>query len=520
MLPLGGTALGENIAHGSENENRTDEKIMEYEEIRELKKSEKSTVCLVREKDGERVCVRKNLKGRHEIYGILQNCSHPFLPELYQVAISDSGTTVIEEYIEGQPLGGGCLTSGQMRVVVRDLCTVLEFLHKKGIIHRDIKPSNILLAADGHIRLIDFDAARMHRSEQEQDTRLLGTRGYAPPEQYGFAQTDERADIYSLGVTLEQILGKKGDRPGYRRIIRKCTRLDPDKRYQSVRQVRRDFFWGGGGPLYGGLALFLLILLVGAASWQSVGRGEAPAESMALQMLPAPENPRWDAETGIALWSNVPESGSTQPEVEYKWKLCRRDTPDDPPDLDEDVWELEDSMLGNGWIEVDGVPTFALNLSMDLWDNGFYYFAVAAVGDGIHYSDSPYVVSDAFEYTGADAPYLPAPRDLEWMMATNDTGWVFYATIGNLEEYDDQDSFNVTVYDKEGEYVINNIWTKEYIMQENEYNGVRIRPEFLKERDGAFRFSVQVQSSRPNEYRSSFLPDPVTEEYLSPWYYY
>ena len=219
------------------------------------------------------------------------------------------------------------------------------------------------------------------------------------------------------------------------------------------------------------------------------------------------------------LWGIVPESGRTQTDVEYKWKLCRRDPPD-TPDPDEDVWEREDDMSGNMWSEVDGVPTFDVNFSMELWDNGFYYFAVAAVGDGVHYSDSPWVVSDAFHYTGTDAPYLPAPEDLEWRMAQTEKGWVFYATISNLEDYDDQDSINVTVYDKEGEYVTNNIWSKEYILQENEYGGVRIRPEFLTERDGAFRFSVQVQSSRPNEYRSSYLRDPVTEEYLSPWYYY
>nr|WP_300836125.1 hypothetical protein [uncultured Acetatifactor sp.] len=79
----------------------------------------------------------------------------------------------------------------------------------------------------------------------EQDTRLLGTRGFAPPEQYGFAQTDERADIYALGVTMEQLLGETVRKPRYRRVIRKCRNLNPDKRYQSMRQVRQAFFPGG-----------------------------------------------------------------------------------------------------------------------------------------------------------------------------------------------------------------------------------------------------------------------------------
>lgn len=181
--------------------------IIEYEEIKLLKQSEKSAVLLVRETDGEQVYVQKRLKGRHSIYTELQDCSHSCLPKLYDVILSDDATTIIEEYIEGQLLGSADLSEKQILRAVKELCTVLEYLHGKDIIHRDIKPSNIILAKDGHIRLIDFDAARMPKEDLEQDTRRLGTRGYAPPEQYGFAQTDARADIYSLGVTLDQLLG-------------------------------------------------------------------------------------------------------------------------------------------------------------------------------------------------------------------------------------------------------------------------------------------------------------------------
>lgn len=206
-----------------------------------LKQSEKSTVLLVRETDGEQVFVQKILKGRHDVYSELLNCPHPYLPEIYGVAASGDATTVIEEYIDGQSLGSAGLSEKQLRDALKELCVVLEFLHGKGIIHRDIKPSNLILARDGHIRLIDFDAARMGKDalEQEQDTRLLGTRGYAPPEQYGFAQTDTRADIYSLGVTLKQLLGPKAEKYCYKKIIRKCTDLNPDKRYQSVKQVQK-----------------------------------------------------------------------------------------------------------------------------------------------------------------------------------------------------------------------------------------------------------------------------------------
>lgn len=499
-------------------------KIMKnYEIIRELKQSEKSIVHLVREKGTEQVYVQKVLKGRHEVYEILQSCPHPYLPEIYEVAVSDADTTIIEEYIEGQSPGLRELSGKQFLNIARELCCVLEFIHQKGIIHRDLKPSNILLAGDGHIRLIDFDAARIYKDEQEQDTKLLGTRGYAPPEQYGFAQTDERADIYSLGMTLEQLLDRKAVSPKCRRIIRKCTRLDPDKRYQSVRQVKWAFSRTRRIVWCCAVAFLLIVCAGGTILYRSAFSDGFSAESSDLKVLPAPENPRWDGETGIGQWSNVPESGiADSPLVIYKYKLCRRDTAD-PPGIEEDVWEKEGGMSGNSPKDIDGVPTYEWSFSPEFWENGYYYFAIAAVGDGVTYADSPYVVSDAFKYTGEDAPIVPAPTGLAWKMVQNESQWVFYATWDNMDDYVDKDRFNVIVHDKNNKYVTNNIWTKEYIMSLGN-GGVRIRPEFLTQEDGAYRFAVEVQSSRPNQYKSLIIdsssPDPVPEEYFSPWYYY
>lgn len=488
---------------------------MDYEEVELLKQSEKSTVYLVRKKDEEQFFIRKVLKGRHPVYEMLQHHGHPGLPKLYEVILLDDSTTIIEEYIEGQSSGSVEFSKKQFLIAVRELCSVLEFLHGKGIIHRDLKPSNIILAKDGHIRLIDFDAARMPKDDLEQDTRLLGTRGYAPPEQYGFAQTDERTDIYSLGITLKQLLEDRVWKHHYKRIIRKCTNLNPDKRYQSVSQVKRAFFHREQSILCAAAAILLAVLLWNAVSWQSVKNDGVPSEKEELVFLPAPEEPHWNGETGIALWGNIFESGILQDEVEYKWRLYRMDRPT-PPNLDESVWYKEGDMGSN--MQED--EFFEMNFTSFLQENGFYYFAVAASGDGIHYTDSPYVISDAFEYTGESAPYLPAPTGLTWRMFESEEGKgrIFYAAWSNLEDYEDRDSFNVTVYDKSGNYVMNNIWTKEYIMERG-YDGIQIRREFLTEADGAYRFTVQALTSRPNEYQSSLLPDPVPEEYFSPWYY-
>lgn len=487
---------------------------MEYEEIKVLKQSPKSKVQLVRQKDGEQFFIRKILKGRHPVYAALQNCKHPFLPRLYDVSISESDTTVIEEYIDGRPLGSMELSEKQLLGAMKELCSVLEYLHGKNIIHRDIKPSNIILAEDEHIRLIDFDAARMFKDDLEQDTRRLGTRGYAPPEQYGFAQTDARTDIYALGVTMKQLLGDKAGKFRYRRMIQKCTNLNPDERYRSIGQVKRAFSYGKYNVLYGSIVLLLFIGLWISIPHQPAGYEDVQSESAGLTVLPAPDNPRWDGETGIALWGNVPESGNEEDGVEYHWKLYRSDTAS-PPDFEKDVCEMESNMRGH----VGDAEIYDLNLSPELGGNGFYYFAVCAVGDGVNYADSPYVISDAFAYTGESALPLPEPTGLEWRTMEGETQRHYFAAWSNMDDYDDKDCFDVVVYDKSGNYIMNNMVTKETIMYWGWPDGIRIRGEFLSGKDEAYRFVVKVYSSRPNEYRSTTLPEPIPEECYSPWLY-
>ena len=485
-----------------------------YEEIVLLKRSEKSTVHLVRERDSGKIFVRKVLEGKKDIYLKLQNCEHPYLPKLYEVSIADDSTTVIEEYIEGESLGEAELAEKQLLGAARELCSVLDFLHKKDIVHRDVKPSNIILAKDGHIRLIDFDAARQPKDDLEQDTRLLGTRGYAPPEQYGFAQTDARTDIYAFGITLKQLLGDKAQKICYRHIIQKCTNWNPEKRYQSAGGVKRAFFYGRYGVWCGCFFLMLFFLWGGGIGLHQFREKNMLSDNSGLPMLDAPAAPHWNDETGIAVWGNVP-GASISGEVGYHYRIYRQDT-ETPPEPGKDMCIIEDSMYGAGMID-EATDTYRMNMSDYLQENGFYYFEVCAAGDGIQYTDSEYVMSDAFKYTGESAPALPVPTGLQWRLTTTEEGRGYYATWNNLDDYADTDSFNVCVYDKNGNYVTNNIWTKKLVMERG-YSGIRIRPEFFTEEDGAFRFTVQAYTSRPNEYKSSPMPDPVPEEYFSPWY--
>lgn len=500
---------------------RTD---MIYDVINVLKQTEKSTVQLVKEQDREQLFIRKTLQGKHLVYQLLQELEHPYLPAIYEVSFDGDMTTVIEEYIEGETVGEAGLSDKQCRVIVRELCDVLILLHDKGIIHRDIKPSNILLAKDGHIRLIDFDAARMPKEDAEQDTMLLGTRGYAPPEQYGFAQTDERADIYALGVTVKQILGDRAGKARYRRCLSKCTNLDPDKRYRDVRQVKKAFF-GGPGWAAGVLcaaALIAALILWNALSGNMLHQDASPSEETELIVLPVPADPHWDGETGSGLWGCVFESG-TSGEQKYDWKLYRRDT-ETPPDPERDEWDREGTMRGNVAWNRDGLSEaenaeeayFMMSFVDEFWENGFYYFAVRASGDGTAYSDSTYVLSDAFEFTGMNAPPLPAPEGLCWTAKeTAESRWYFGA-FTNWDDYADKDTFDMWVYDEDGEYVMNTMVFKKFLVDKG-WPGVRIMQAFVDEPGKTYRFAIQVHSSRPNEYRSSPSVNPCPEEeYLSP----
>lgn len=236
-----------------------------------------------------------------------------------------------------------------------------------------------------------------------------------------------------------------------------------------------------------------------------------------LKVLPVPGNPHWDKETGIALWEPVFESGFTDEGEAYHYLVYRRDTKEDVPNpLTDDDWENEGDMSHNLHTET---PFFPMNLGSYLNRNGYYFFAVCAAGDEVNYSDSAYAVSDAFYYTGENAPYLPEPTGLAWNVSVNEetSRWQYSAIWENLDAYEDTDSFNVTVYNKEGNYVYNNIWTKENIITKGD-GGIRIRPEVLTQSGEEYRFTVRALTSRPNEYRSSPEHDASEEEYLSPPY--
>ena len=137
---------------------------------------------------------------------LLQSVRHIALPRWKATFEDERGLCVVREYMEGTPLDQYAkntrLSAHQAVALCVQLCDVLVCLHEQNppIIHRDIKPSNIIVKPDGQIALIDFDIAREYHPDAKADTQCFATREYAPPEQYGFTQTDGRADIYATGV--------------------------------------------------------------------------------------------------------------------------------------------------------------------------------------------------------------------------------------------------------------------------------------------------------------------------------
>ena len=217
----------------------------EYDTLRVLKQSPRGTVSVVRHKKSGTRYVFRRYSGSGEVYRRLLPVLCPHLPQIMEAAEQDGQTAVLEEYVQGDTLAellmGARLTEREARQVTMQLCQALHVLHSMGAVHRDVKPENVILRGSDAV-LIDFDAARIYKVASESDTQVLGTTGFAAPEQYGIFQSDERADIFSLGVLLnimltgkhpsrEMAAGKMG------RIVRNCTMTAPEQRYQSARAL-------------------------------------------------------------------------------------------------------------------------------------------------------------------------------------------------------------------------------------------------------------------------------------------
>lgn len=179
-------------------------------------------------------------------YTRLKDIAHQNIPTVYDALNFDDGQIVVEEFVNGitvaEMLEQNKLSYRTAKKIVFQLCNALVVLHSINVVHRDIKPENIIVMSDGTVKLIDFNASRIHTEGKQKDTVVLGTIGYAPPEQYGISQSDQKSDIYSLGVLLNVMLtgmhpSKKLARGRAGKIVLKCTQIDPNHRFQSIENV-------------------------------------------------------------------------------------------------------------------------------------------------------------------------------------------------------------------------------------------------------------------------------------------
>jgi hypothetical protein len=241
-----------------------------YEVDRTLKETADETTEVVYRRDdsGERLgpFVRKRIAhdlGRGAAYGQILRAQTSgirlsYQPIVYECANEGDTLCVVTEYVYGQTLREVVRREGPSRrlydQLAPQLCDALTELHERlgpPIIHRDVKPSNIMLTGD-RIVLIDLGIARTYHEGAARDTVRYGTPGYAPPEQYGYGQTDERSDVYAMGMTLAYCL--LGEDPtaqlrggGFaderipaevRPVLTRATQFDPNDRYASARELK------------------------------------------------------------------------------------------------------------------------------------------------------------------------------------------------------------------------------------------------------------------------------------------
>ena len=183
-----------------------------------------------------------------DIYTYLHKQPIKGIPTIVSMYEDDNHLIVIEHFVSGLTLSdtmkNHALTLDNIVQIMLELCDILEPLHTQQppIVHRDIKPSNIIITEYGHAMLLDFNAAKYYKSPDSNDTILLGTKGYAAPEQYGFGSSSPKTDIYALGVLLKEMLSSVNSTlpKDFDMIITKCTQINPEDRYDSITSLKES----------------------------------------------------------------------------------------------------------------------------------------------------------------------------------------------------------------------------------------------------------------------------------------
>ena len=220
----------------------------EYQFVRAVHRSKKSELILYRHRILQKHLLVLKTKEALDltVYERLKAIRHPNLMQIYDIVQEGDIPLIFEEYIDGMTLeGAGIMKSLGVKRVLRQLCDGVEALHSIGIIHRDLTLQNVMLDRTGTVKIIDFNISKAFRKRDDGES-TLGTVSFAPPEQFGITQTDERSDIFAIGILANLLLtGEHPSKQLYRpksslgRMIQKATSLNMDSRYRSAAELRR-----------------------------------------------------------------------------------------------------------------------------------------------------------------------------------------------------------------------------------------------------------------------------------------
>lgn len=228
-----------------------------------LKESEDSSTFLVKETATGILCVLKwgrnrqaeFLRNEMEIMEKMADRKLSGIPKAYRIFEENGEVYLVREYIEGMSLAQmvlqkGGISEAEICRISRKICQTAEQFQNpdEPMIHRDIKPENIVVTPGGEVVFIDFGTMRSYKKDGSRDTFVVGTRGTAAPEQYGYTQTDQRTDVYAIGQTMLYMVSESYEMNQLsecavsrrmKKIIEKACSFEPDKRYGDAAQLRR-----------------------------------------------------------------------------------------------------------------------------------------------------------------------------------------------------------------------------------------------------------------------------------------
>ena len=228
-----------------------------------LKESEDSSTFLAKETATGILCVLKwgrnrqteFLRNEMEIMKKMADRKLSGIPKAYRIFEENGEVYLVREYIEGMSLAQmvlqkGGISEAEICRISRKICQTAEQFQNpdEPMIHRDIKPENIVVTPGGEVVFIDFGTMRSYKKDGSRDTFVVGTRGTAAPEQYGYTQTDQRTDVYAIGQTMLYMVSESYEMNQLsecavsrrmKKIIEKACSFEPDKRYGDAAQLRR-----------------------------------------------------------------------------------------------------------------------------------------------------------------------------------------------------------------------------------------------------------------------------------------